>query len=219
MIRMGRNSRTDVSDAPPFQGNTQPAAGVGYQYAEESNMAQTRVVAESESIARDIKEGRLSGFVGHGTSLTGETSFQMMLRIDGHLSGTLTSDGGTLIVGSTGQVDANVSVGVANINGTVQGDIVATERIQLGRTARVVGNIATPKLLIEEGAIFEGSCSMLKAVENKDRMVAELAEQQRAAEQSRYNQYSTSSTSSVEESDDLDAEVEEEEETAEAAVL
>jgi cytoskeletal protein CcmA (bactofilin family) len=217
MIRMGRNSRTDVSDAPPFQANTQPT-GVGYQYSEDSQLAQPRVVAESESIARDIKEGRLSGFVGHGTQLTGETSFQMMLRIDGHLSGAVTSDGGTLIVGSTGQVDANVSVGVANINGTVQGDVIATERIQIGRTGRVVGNIATPKLLIEEGAIFEGSCNMLKAVENKERETAQQAEQYRTAEQTRYNQYNSSSTTETEEVDS-DVEEVEEEEAAEAAAL
>lgn len=216
MIRMGRNSRTDVSDAPPFQGNTQ-TAGVGYQYSEDSQLAQPRVVAESESIARDIKEGRLSGFVGHGTTLTGETSFQMMLRIDGHLSGSVSSEGGTLIVGSTGQVDANIAVGVANINGLVNGDIIATERIQLGRTARVVGNIATPKLLIEEGAIFEGGCNMIKAVENKERQVAEQAEHSRSAEQSRYSQYSSSSSTT--EAEDIDADTEEEEETAEAAVL
>ena len=218
MIRMGRNSRTDVSDAPPFQANTTQTSGVGYQYAEENQMAQTRVVAESESIARDIKEGRLSGFVGHGTTLTGETSFQMMLRVDGHLSGSLTSEGGTLIVGSTGQVDANVSVGIANINGTVQGDVIATDRVQLGRTARVVGNIATPKLIIEDGAIFEGSCSMLKAVEAKERMAAQHAEQQRSADQNRYNQY-TSSTSTAETEDLDEVEETESEETAEAAVL
>ncbi|MCV6022986.1 polymer-forming cytoskeletal protein, partial [Escherichia coli] len=78
--------------------------------------------------------------VGHGTSLTGDTTFQMMLRVDGHLTGTVSSDGGTLIVGNNGRLDANVSVGVANVNGTINGDITATEKIHLGRTARVVGN-------------------------------------------------------------------------------
>ena len=48
---------------------------------------------------------------------------------------------------------------------TVNGDIIASERLELGRTARVVGNIQTPRLLIEDGAIFEGGCSMLRAKE------------------------------------------------------
>jgi cytoskeletal protein CcmA (bactofilin family) len=213
MIRMGRSSRTEPSDTTPYQGTAQ-SSGIGYQYAEESNQAQPRIVAESESIARDIKEGRLSGFVGHGTTLTGETNFQMMLRVDGHLTGTVTSDGGTLIVGSTGQVDANVAVAVANINGTVNGDVIATERIQLGRTARVIGNIATPKLVIDDGAIFEGGCNMIKAVENKERQAAADVEQTRAYEASRYQQ----ATAAAEDEDEI-FEVAEEDETAEVAVV
>lgn len=136
-------------------------------------------------MARDIKEGRLSGFVGHGTVLSGETNFQAMLRVDGHLVGSVSSDSGTLIVGSNGQVDANIAVSAAMINGIVNGDIVASERIQLGRTARVVGNIQTPRIIIEDGAILEGSCAMLKAREAIEKQAAE-AEPQYRTESDRY---------------------------------
>ena len=214
MIRMGRSSRAEQSDAPDYQSSTSSSQG-GYSYTNEMPQASPRVVAESESIARDIKEGRLSGFVGHGTMLTGETNFQMMLRVDGHLTGTVASDGGTLIVGSTGQVDANVSVSVANINGTVNGDIIATEKIHLGRTARVVGNIATPRLVIEEGAVYEGGCNMLKALENQEKQAA-AQQQYRSSEQSRY----AAAAEEEDETDEFLASTEDdEEETAEAAVL
>lgn len=166
MIRMGRSSRTDETPEPQ-----QPAADA-YRYETPQPTTQTRAISESDSMARDIKEGRLSGFVGHGTTLTGETEFQAMLRVDGHLIGTVASATGTLIVGTNGQVDANVSVAAAMINGTVNGDIVATEKLQLGRTARVMGNIQSPKLIVEEGAILEGSCSMLKARENREKTIA-----------------------------------------------
>ena len=119
-------------------------------------------------MARDIKEGRLSGFVGHGTTLTGETEFHAMLRVDGHLIGTVSSDAGTLIIGTNGQVDANILVAAAMVNGTVNGDIYATEKLHLGRTARVMGNIQSPRLIVEEGAILEGSCNMLKARETQE---------------------------------------------------
>lgn len=145
----------------------------GSQYGNDPSTAAARVVSDSESIARDIKEGRLSGFVGHGTTLTGETNFQMMLRVDGHLTGTVSSDGGTLIVGTNGQVDANVAVASAMINGTVNGDIIATEKIQLGRTAKVVGNIQTPRLVLEDGSILEGGCTMLKAREAQEKKATE----------------------------------------------
>ena len=88
-----------------------------------------------------------------------------MLRVDGHLIGTVKSESGTLIIGTNGQVDANIAVAAAMINGTVNGDIVATEKLQLGRTARVMGNIHSPRLIVEEGAILEGMCSMIQARE------------------------------------------------------
>ena len=126
----------------------------------ETQPTTTRAVSESESLARDIKEGTLSGFVGNGTTLTGEANFKGMLRVDGHLSGRVSSQDGTLIVSTGGQVDANVEVSVAQIYGTVNGDITASKRIELGRVAKVTGNIQAPALVIEQGAIFEGSCRM-----------------------------------------------------------
>ncbi len=174
MIRMG-NKKSETSDAPDIQSSypqtTQPSSSTGL-YGGESTNTVSKPSTDSENIARDIKDGKLSGFVGHGTSLTGDTTFQMMLRVDGHLTGTVSSDGGTLIVGNNGQLDANIAVGVAQINGTVNGDVSATEKIQLGRTARVVGNVSTPKLIIEDGAIFEGGCTMLKAREAADKQAS-----------------------------------------------
>jgi len=168
MFNMGRNPKDDQagsetaigykqqSDAPLNSSSTD--AG-NYQSPGKASSA-TRAISESESLARDIKEGILSGFVGNGTVLTGEAVFKGMLRIDGRLSGRISSEEGTLIVGSNGQVDADVEVAVATIHGTVNGDIIATKRIEMGRAARVIGNIHTPALVIEQGAIFEGSCRM-----------------------------------------------------------
>ena len=82
------------------------------------------------------------------------------MRIDGHLSGRITSSSGTLVVGTNGKVDANIEVAVATIHGTVNGDVIATQRLELGRAAKVNGNIQSPSLVIEQGAIFEGSCKM-----------------------------------------------------------
>lgn len=121
-----------------------------------------KAMTESETLAREIKEGTLSGFVGSGTELTGEAMFKAMLRVDGHLSGKISSGSGTLIVGANGKVDANVEVAVAIIHGIINGDIIASQRLELGRAARVNGNIQTPSLVIEQGGIFEGSCKMVK---------------------------------------------------------
>ncbi len=165
MLRMGKNPNEEKSQPDtdfanrsysPYQNNE------AYRPTPES-AATPKALTESESIAREIKDGSLSGFVGSGTVITGEASFKSMLRVDGRFSGRITSTGGALIVGSGGQVDANIEVAVATIHGIVNGDIVASDRIELGRAAKLTGNIQTPSLMIEQGAMFEGSCKMTQA--------------------------------------------------------
>ena len=166
---MGRSSsvREQSNDTQNYQ-EQESTSNNYYQYPSEPEPSRS-AISDSESMARDIKEGRLSGYVGNGTVLTGETSFQAMLRIDGHLTGRISSESGTLIVGSSGRVDANIAVASAIISGTINGDIVASEKLELTRTARVVGNIQAPRLVIDDGAVFEGSCSMLKAKKESDK--------------------------------------------------
>ena len=225
MIRMG-NKKSETSDAPDIQSSypqsTQSSTPAPLYSNEPTNTA-SRPATDSENIARDIKDGKLSGFVGHGTSLTGDTSFQMMLRVDGHLTGTVKSDGGTLIVGNNGQLDANVSVGVAQVNGTVNGDITAADKVQLGRTARVVGNISTPKLVIEDGAVFEGGCTMLKAREAQEKQAA-TATQPSYSSSSGYTNGSSYSSSTAaaavdDDDDDDDALLTADEEKSETATV
>src|SRR5258705_12110006 len=119
-------------------------------------------MTESEPLVREIKEGNLSGFVGSGTVGTGEANFKAMMRGDGHLSGRVNSTSGTLIVGANGKVDANIEVAVGIVHGTVNGDIIATQRLELGRAAKLNGNIQTPSLTIQPGALFEGSSKVIK---------------------------------------------------------
>jgi cytoskeletal protein CcmA (bactofilin family) len=210
---MGRNTRQEADDM-----ENQSQYNSGTQYGNLSEPARP-VTTDSESMARDIKEGRLSGFVGHGTVLTGETNFQAMLRVDGVLQGTVSSDAGTLIVGTNGQVDANVAVASATVNGTVNGDIVATEKLHLGRTAKVVGNVQTPRIVIEEGAVLEGSCSMLRAKEALEKRVTESKPQYASSQHSGYSQSSVADESEDESDDLLLTTDEDEEESAEAATL
>lgn len=98
------------------------------------------------------------GFVGDVLKFTGEVSFKSMLRIDGNFSGNVSSADGTLIVSNGAQVtEAVINVAVAKINGTVEGDIKASKELVLGRTASVTGTVSAPALVVEEGALFNGS--------------------------------------------------------------
>ena len=167
MLRMGKNPNEEKSptQTQPSVDNYSQRTYAPYQSAEQKAPeppAAQRALSESETIAREIKDGTLSGFVGSGTAITGEATFKSLLRIDGKFSGRIASPSGTLIVGAGGVVDANIEVSVATIQGTVNGDIIATQRIELGRAGKLNGNIQTPSLMIEQGAVFEGSCKMIQ---------------------------------------------------------
>jgi cytoskeletal protein CcmA (bactofilin family) len=173
MLRIGKSPKDSIENETPAKPDatpyTTPRTFNSYQTPTpevkpqpEYAPATPKALTESESLAREIKEGNLSGFVGSGTVVTGEANFKAMMRVDGHLSGRISSSSGTLIVGANGKVDANIEVSVAIIHGAVNGDIIATQRLELGRAAKLNGNIQTASLMIEPGALFEGSCKMIK---------------------------------------------------------
>jgi cytoskeletal protein CcmA (bactofilin family) len=100
--------------------------------------------------------------------LDGELSFKDMLRINGHVAGRVFSYKGTLIVDASAKVEADINVGVCVVSGTVVGDIIGHERVEVAPGAIVKGNIATRTLSIKPGALFQGDCRMLRDVENGD---------------------------------------------------
>jgi cytoskeletal protein CcmA (bactofilin family) len=105
-------------------------------------------------------------FFGTAPELCGELSFKDMLRVNGYVAGTIQSKKGTLIVDASARIDADVEVAIAIIGGIVNGDIVAHQRVELGSNAKIYGNIRTRSLAIQQGAIFEGVCQMLKDKED-----------------------------------------------------
>ncbi|HLL77280.1 MAG TPA: polymer-forming cytoskeletal protein [Pyrinomonadaceae bacterium] len=148
------------AQAAPTQQGTAATPQPQQRAQVEQQALTSRAVSESEALARSLKEGAVGGFVGGTSTLSGEINFRGMMRVDGKVTGRVASDDGTLIVSSGGRVEAEVFVAVAKISGEVTGDITAAERVELGRTARVSGNIQTPALVVEDGAIFEGNCRM-----------------------------------------------------------
>ena len=114
---------------------------------------------------RTESAGRVSGFIDKDTEITGDIKFKDSFRIDGSFKGKILS-GGSLIVGETGELEADVEAESISINGRVKGSLNAKGRIEIFSQGRVTGKIVAPKLIIEEGAFFQGSCQMeLKALE------------------------------------------------------
>jgi cytoskeletal protein CcmA (bactofilin family) len=108
---------------------------------------------------KKTKQDAVSGFLGSQTEFVGKLAFSGVVHLDGVFHGEIISRG-TLVVGSESVVNATIHSAVLKIAGEVHGDITATEKIELYPPAKVYGHIQTPKLMVEEGVIFEGTCSM-----------------------------------------------------------
>lgn len=103
--------------------------------------------------------GELNGFLDAGSSIQGELHFEDTFRVDGKISGKVVSKG-DLVVGESGEVDAEVKAGRVFVSGTLKGRVEAA-RIELAPGCRVHAELVTPSLVIEDGAFVQGRCSMV----------------------------------------------------------
>ena len=101
----------------------------------------------------------MSGFIDKGSEVTGDIKFKDSFRIDGKFKGKILS-GVSLIIGESGEVEADISVDNISINGKFKGSVDAKTCVEVFAKGKVSGTIITPKLIIEENAFFQGSCQM-----------------------------------------------------------
>lgn len=103
--------------------------------------------------------GELNTIVGKGTVVEGDLKVKNSLRIDGIVKGNVnTTD--TIIVGKDGEVEGRVRAKHLLLGGKVKGNIIASGRVFLESTASVFGDIKAVRLVVDEGAIFDGKCTM-----------------------------------------------------------
>jgi cytoskeletal protein CcmA (bactofilin family) len=88
-----------------------------------------------------------------------EIAFEGTLRVDAYMAGLVQSEDGQLILAAGGIIDGDIFVREAHVNGTIRGDIHASQRVEFGSSARVIGDIETAQLLIQPGATFQGRCT------------------------------------------------------------
>jgi cytoskeletal protein CcmA (bactofilin family) len=118
----------------------------------------------------------LRSFLGEGVEITGEVRFSEIMRVDSNISGTIVSDSGSLLIMEKGRIKATIQAGVVEVSGIVEGTITAKTSVKIHSTGRVYGDIYTPALMIEHGAVFDGKCHMLENSKNvtaKDFAVSE----------------------------------------------
>jgi cytoskeletal protein CcmA (bactofilin family) len=105
------------------------------------------------------KDDEIKAFLGKGAEFTGKLIFSGAVRIDGDFSGEIFGEG-TLVVGEGAHIEADINVASIIISGDVHGQIECKERIEIYPPGRVLGNIKAPRLIMKEGAVFEGTSRM-----------------------------------------------------------
>jgi len=100
--------------------------------------------------------------IGKGIKIKGEITGSAPIEVIGELEGTAGTEG-VLRVREGGQVEGEVAAREVHVDGKMQGQITAEERIVLSGTSRVQGDLITKKLAIADGAVFEGTVKMPKA--------------------------------------------------------
>ena len=97
--------------------------------------------------------------LGPDATFKGELTFEKGMRLHGKLNGSVTTPG-RLHVAKEAQMEANVEAGAIILEGEVQGNLTASDRIEMKPTTRYEGDLTTSKLVVEEGAQFRGHVSV-----------------------------------------------------------
>jgi cytoskeletal protein CcmA (bactofilin family) len=97
--------------------------------------------------------------VGEEAYFHGVLAAKGSLRVEGVVEGDIT-DAVSVEIGKKGKIKGNIAAESVSVAGSVEGDVVCTRAIEVLAGGRLVGNMRTPSLRIEEGAVFDGSCSM-----------------------------------------------------------
>ncbi len=101
----------------------------------------------------------INSIIGEGTRFKGEFDLNGLLRIDGDFSGVIRTKG-KVLVGQNGRAECTLHAGTVVIGGVVRGEVFSTEKVIILSTGLMLGNITTPRLIVEEGVILNGSCTI-----------------------------------------------------------
>ena len=116
---------------------------------------------KNETYTEDART-KIGTVIGGGTIFDGDLSSPEAVRIDGIINGNCTCEK-KLILSAEGQVKGNISAQSVIISGNVDGDIVVSGKLELLSTGKIAGNITAASIVIDEGACFDGRCTMTTA--------------------------------------------------------
>ena len=106
-----------------------------------------------------MSNSELETILGDDINFRGKLEFKKNLQINGKFKGKITT-GGNLIVGTNANVEADIETGSISIYGNLRGNVKAARKIELYKNARLIGDLKTQDLYVENGSRFNGSCIM-----------------------------------------------------------
>lgn len=111
--------------------------------------------------------------IGKSVVVKGDLTGSEDLYVDGQVEGSIDLQGNSLTVGPNGQIRANVSAKTVIVQGKLEGNINATERVDFRKSAIAVGDVITQRVAIEEGAYFKGKVDISKAETSRSEFKAD----------------------------------------------
>ncbi len=165
-----------------------------------SNTPATQPTPTVETFEEKISRryGKARSALGPGTVIQGKLSFDSPVIMEGKLSGEVFSSE-ALIVGEKGEIQAQIKVKKLIVGGSVKGEIIATECVEILAGGRIDGDFTSPKFIVEDGGVFNGTCRMTSTNQTKATIKevvksAELAAEPTTEEELSIAQIATDST-------------------------
>lgn len=120
-------------------------------------------------------------YLDSGSKISGKLNFEGPTKIDGQVDGEISAKD-SLTIGESAIITAQIKAASIIVAGKVSGDLFAANRIEIRPSAKVVGNLTAPTLVIHEGAVFEGHCSMSPEGSREERKVTMFPKEERLAQ-------------------------------------
>ena len=117
----------------------------------------------------------IKAYLGSDALFKGALSFEGTVRIDGKFEGQVDTND-TLVIGETGDMKADVNVGTLVCKGKLNGSVVASKKIEMHPASKITGDIQTPSLSIELGAVLDGHLNM---TERESKQVVDLVKEKK----------------------------------------
>ena len=180
LFKKDRDRQSGMSGSPSNKGVAETTAESGA--APDPTQNEERTMAGQASAAGRLGASGESAVLGRGTRISGKISFEGKARIDGQVEGEIVA-GDHLEIGESALVNAQISGSVIVVQGKVTGDLTASKKLEIRAPGRLYGNVTTPSIVIEEGVVFEGHCSMGAKESRSGERVTLLAKEEAPTDQ------------------------------------